>query len=358
MRESLAFAFRELLTNAIEWGGRLDPNRKVRIACLRTARMLMYRIADPGPGFNIDDLPHAAIGQPPGDPIAHMQVREEKGIRPGGFGLLMVRESVDELLYNEKRNEVVFVKYLDEGRGSRTIIQEVVMPSIQRELVLVALVLTHVSPARSAPRRRQPASAGPLVVMSIIDVKPEAVSEFGALQAEVMAAQRAGGQPWRETWHTATFGYPYRVAVLTPMNGLGMLDGQTYTAKGVGAAAATAINERARRLIANQQIYLVQVRPDLGIGVRGGKSTLGVVSYISVAPGREPEIEQVLKTEVNAALKKAGVSYYGVSRVVYGGDTSQYITLLMFENFADLGERPSTRIARWALTDSQGFRAS
>ena len=114
LRDSIAFAFRELLTNAIEWGGKLDPNRKVRIACLRAKRMLIYRIADPGEGFNIDDLPHAAIGQPSDDPIAHMQVREDKGIRPGGFGLLMVRASVDELLYNEKRNEVVFVKYLDE----------------------------------------------------------------------------------------------------------------------------------------------------------------------------------------------------------------------------------------------------
>ena len=45
--------------------------------------------------------------------MAHMLVREEKGIRPGGFGLLMVRANVDELLYNEQRNEVVFVKYLD-----------------------------------------------------------------------------------------------------------------------------------------------------------------------------------------------------------------------------------------------------
>jgi anti-sigma regulatory factor (Ser/Thr protein kinase) len=73
----------------------------------------MYRIADPGQGFNVDELPHAAIGQPPDDPIAHMMVREEKGLRPGGFGLLSVRASVDELLYNEKRNEVVFVKYLE-----------------------------------------------------------------------------------------------------------------------------------------------------------------------------------------------------------------------------------------------------
>lgn len=112
LRESMAYAFRELLLNAIEWGGKLDPSRTVRISYLRAKRMLLYRIADPGPGFDIEDLPHAAIGHEPTDPIAHMQVREAKGIRPGGFGLLMVRESVDELLYNEKRNEVVFVKYL------------------------------------------------------------------------------------------------------------------------------------------------------------------------------------------------------------------------------------------------------
>jgi len=115
VRESIAYAFRELLMNAIEWGGRLDPARTVRISYLRARRMLLYRIADPGPGFDLEDLPHAAIGGPPDDPVAHMNVREAKGIRPGGFGLLMVRGSVDELLYNEKRNEVVFVKYLDEG---------------------------------------------------------------------------------------------------------------------------------------------------------------------------------------------------------------------------------------------------
>jgi CheY-like chemotaxis protein/anti-sigma regulatory factor (Ser/Thr protein kinase) len=115
LRDTIGYAFRELLLNAVEWGGKLDPKRKVRIACLRTERMLLYRIADPGQGFKIDELPHAAIGHAPDDPIGHMLVREEKGIRPGGFGLLMVRNSVDELIYNEKRNEVVFVKYLGDG---------------------------------------------------------------------------------------------------------------------------------------------------------------------------------------------------------------------------------------------------
>ena len=119
VRASIGYAFRELLLNAVEWGGKLDPSRTVRIACLRAKRMILYRIADPGTGFTVEDLPHAAIGQPPDDPIAHMQVREAKGLRPGGFGLLTVRASVDELLYNEQRNEVVFVKYLDEDHASR-----------------------------------------------------------------------------------------------------------------------------------------------------------------------------------------------------------------------------------------------
>jgi DNA-binding response OmpR family regulator len=112
-REAIAQAFRELLTNAIEWGGKLDPNRKVRISCIRTKKMLLYKIADPGEGFDIDGLRHAAISNPEGDPIRHLVIREEQGLRPGGFGLAMTRSLVDELIYNEARNEVIFVKYVE-----------------------------------------------------------------------------------------------------------------------------------------------------------------------------------------------------------------------------------------------------
>jgi len=113
VRADVGQAFRELLMNAIEWGGRLDPEQTVRIAYLRARRMLLYRIADPGQGFSFRDLTHAAVNNPPGDPMEHAAVREEKGLRPGGFGLLMTRQMVDELLFNEAHNEVVFVKYLD-----------------------------------------------------------------------------------------------------------------------------------------------------------------------------------------------------------------------------------------------------
>jgi DNA-binding response OmpR family regulator len=113
VRQSVGQAFRELLANAVEWGGKLDPSRTVRISCIRARRMLLFRIADPGEGFDIERLTHAAINNPEGDPLQHAFVREEKGLRAGGLGLAITRSIVDELIYNEARNEVVFVKYLD-----------------------------------------------------------------------------------------------------------------------------------------------------------------------------------------------------------------------------------------------------
>ena len=110
--EKVGYAFRELLNNAIEWGGHLDPNLKVRISYIRTKKMLMYRLDDPGPGFKLEDLKHAAISNPEDNPMAHVPVREEKGLRPGGLGLLLSQQLVDELVYNETRNQVVLIKYL------------------------------------------------------------------------------------------------------------------------------------------------------------------------------------------------------------------------------------------------------
>lgn len=112
LRDRIGSAFRELLLNAVEWGGKLDPNRKVRIAYVRTPRILLYRVADPGQGFGFERLGHAAVGQPAEEPMAHVAVREQLGLRPGGFGIAMSRAMADELIYNETQNEVILIKYL------------------------------------------------------------------------------------------------------------------------------------------------------------------------------------------------------------------------------------------------------
>lgn len=111
-REAMAYAFREMLNNAIEHGGKLDPTKFVEVLCVRTKRAIIYWIKDPGEGFDPAELEHAAVNNPVGDPFRHVGIRDEKGLRAGGFGILMTDQLVDELIYNEQRNELMFVKYL------------------------------------------------------------------------------------------------------------------------------------------------------------------------------------------------------------------------------------------------------
>jgi len=115
-RNQVATAFREMLLNAIEHGGRLDPNQYVEIEYVRARHMVTCHITDPGPGFTLDEIPHAAIANPLDDPIRHIALREQQGMRPGGFGVLLAQRLVDELIYGQNGNEVLLVKYLDSMR--------------------------------------------------------------------------------------------------------------------------------------------------------------------------------------------------------------------------------------------------
>src|SRR5271165_168481 len=113
-RQDVGMAFREMLLNAMEHGGNFDPEKYVEICYVRTKHMVMARIKDPGDGFTLEEVQHAAIGNPPDDPIAHVIRRNEEGMRPGGYGVMLAKNLVDELIYGEKGNEVLLVKYLPE----------------------------------------------------------------------------------------------------------------------------------------------------------------------------------------------------------------------------------------------------
>lgn len=109
---NVGMAFREMLLNAMEHGGKFDPNKYVEVCYVRTRHLVMARIKDPGDGFTLEEVRHAAIANPPDDPIAHVIKRNEAGMRPGGFGVMLAKNLVDELIYGEKGNEVLLVKYL------------------------------------------------------------------------------------------------------------------------------------------------------------------------------------------------------------------------------------------------------
>jgi anti-sigma regulatory factor (Ser/Thr protein kinase)/CheY-like chemotaxis protein len=112
-RDLLMTAFREMLLNAMEHGAGFDPNKTIDVTAARTARAIVYHFRDPGSGFDRKDLAHVAGSSHPGHVMMTTVQRAEMGLRPGGFGMLIVRNIVDEVIYNERGNEVLLIKHLD-----------------------------------------------------------------------------------------------------------------------------------------------------------------------------------------------------------------------------------------------------
>jgi CheY-like chemotaxis protein len=111
---ALAMASREMLLNAMEYGGKFQPDQWVEISYVRARHMVMCRVKDPGEGFTLDEIEHAAIANPDEDPLRHVTARDAKGLRPGGYGVMLAQKLVDELIYSETGNEVLLVKYLEQ----------------------------------------------------------------------------------------------------------------------------------------------------------------------------------------------------------------------------------------------------
>ena len=104
--------FAELLLNAMEHGAGFDPDKVIEVTAAKTARAIVYHFRDPGNGFDADDLDHAAKSAIADDVVTSALRRAEMGLRPGGFGMLIARQVADELVYNERRNEVMLIKHL------------------------------------------------------------------------------------------------------------------------------------------------------------------------------------------------------------------------------------------------------
>jgi anti-sigma regulatory factor (Ser/Thr protein kinase) len=117
-KQDILQALREILLNAMEHGAAFNPDQSVEVTGIRTKRAMVFRVRDPGAGFREESLSHAAFTSDSEDPMAHIAQREEEGMRAGGYGLLLAKGTVDELIYNEIGNEAILIKYLDEKPGS------------------------------------------------------------------------------------------------------------------------------------------------------------------------------------------------------------------------------------------------
>lgn len=118
-KDDIITAFHEILLNAMEHGAGFDPSQYVELAFVRSKRAVTCRVKDPGQGFSLEELRHAAVTSSPPNLFDHVAIREAKGLRPGGFGIMLAKKLVDELIYNEQGNDVLLVKYIDGSQGPK-----------------------------------------------------------------------------------------------------------------------------------------------------------------------------------------------------------------------------------------------
>lgn len=115
--EEVALAFREIVMNAMEHGGRFDPQKFVEIAYLRSKRMVMCRVKDPGDGFSLDEIRVAEVAGPLVDYAEQTREGRDAELPACALGILIAQKFVDELIFSEKGNEAFLIKYLPPGKG-------------------------------------------------------------------------------------------------------------------------------------------------------------------------------------------------------------------------------------------------
>jgi hypothetical protein len=214
------------------------------------------------------------------------------------------------------------------------------MTRFARTTAAVTFVLASLCLATSDPQA-QSASAQQrqLLLITEVHLKPETAPEWTELQkAEQVPAQKKGGVAWRDTWTDGPGGNPFVRGTVVPISSLAQFDNPAPIVKALGQEGAAAFAAKNRRLVASSRSRIFATRPDLGFGTRTGVPKLAILSTVTVINGRAADFDAFLKSDVVPALKKAGVTYYAVAQVVYGGDTNEYATLVLANDYAELAK--------------------
>jgi serine/threonine-protein kinase RsbW len=99
LRLNFRVGLTEALSNAMLYGNAHDPSKRVRVEVTLTSGAIRARIIDEGLGFDPCTIP---------DPTC-----PENLMKPGGRGLFLMRQLMDEVVYNDRGNEVTLVLRLE-----------------------------------------------------------------------------------------------------------------------------------------------------------------------------------------------------------------------------------------------------
>ena len=99
LRLNFRVGLTEALSNAMLYGNTEDPGKRVRVEVILSPSTITARVTDQGGGFDPEGVP---------DPTT-----PENLTKPGGRGLFLMKELLDEVHFNDQGNSVTLVLRLE-----------------------------------------------------------------------------------------------------------------------------------------------------------------------------------------------------------------------------------------------------
>jgi serine/threonine-protein kinase RsbW len=97
----IRLALEEAVVNAIKHGNRLDANKQVHVICKSTSEKIWIKVSDQGPGFDPAAVPDCTDAE-------HIDA-------PNGRGIMLMRNFMNRVEYNECGNVVTMEKLRSSG---------------------------------------------------------------------------------------------------------------------------------------------------------------------------------------------------------------------------------------------------
>jgi anti-sigma regulatory factor (Ser/Thr protein kinase) len=104
-----------MLLNAAGHGAGFNPEEYLEISYIRAKGAIACRVTDPGSGFKLTEGSKSWLANPL-DRLPERDFLSDAGSGSSNrsFGILLAKQLVDELIYNEQGNEVILIKYLED----------------------------------------------------------------------------------------------------------------------------------------------------------------------------------------------------------------------------------------------------
>jgi hypothetical protein len=173
-------------------------------------------------------------------------------------------------------------------------------------------------------------------------IKPDMVQEWESLiKNEILPAYKKAGVSEISSWDTANFGNGSEYTIAIPVAKFGDLDGPSPLSKALAPDALANLLSRARKCVIESRSVAVRSHPELSLMHEMTEPpNIAMVTTTHVAPGHRADFENFLKNDVVPAYKKVDVQQYWVYETVFGGDSNEFTSLLLFKKYADFDAGP------------------